>query len=149
MTSHVAFSPPSADTDLQEHGNHFAPRFDGSGLVTAIAVDHASRQILMVAHMNDDAIRATLATGYAHYWSRSRASLWKKGESSGETQKVHALYVDCDQDALLVEVTVEGRGSACHNGYTSCFYRKVEHTDEGLSLKTIDTPLVSKADLYG
>lgn len=145
----MTLSPPSADPQTQEFGTLFAPRFDANGLVTAVAVDHNSKRVLMVAHMNEEAIRETLSTGYAHYWSRSRATLWKKGESSGELQKLHALYVDCDQDALIVDVSVEGRGSACHNGFASCFYRVVEAHDGELALRTDDTPLVSKQTLYG
>ncbi len=145
----MTLSPPSADPQTQEFGTLFAPRFDANGLVTAVAVDHSSKRVLMVAHMNEEAIRETLSTGYAHYWSRSRATLWKKGESSGELQKLHALYVDCDQDALIVDVSVEGRGSACHNGFASCFYRVVEAHDGELALRTDDTPLVSKQTLYG
>ena len=145
----MSFTPPSADTGNQELGTVFSPRFDAAGLVTAIAVDHSSRQVLMLAHMNEEAIRTTLETGYVHYWSRSRASLWKKGESSGELQKLHALYVDCDQDALIAEVTVEGHGSACHNGFRSCFYRVVESHDGELALRTVDTPILSQKDLYG
>lgn len=149
MSCTCAFPEPSTNTDTQEFGATFAPRFDKAGLVTAVTVEHDSHQVLMVAHMNDEAIRATLDTGYAHYWSRSRSKLWKKGESSGETQKVHALYVDCDQDALVIEVSVDGRGSACHNGYRSCFYRRVDQADGEKTLTTTDTPLVSKTDLYG
>lgn len=145
----MSLPPPSADTAIQEFGKRFAPRFDANGLVTAVTVDHTSKRVLMVAHMNEEAIRQTFATGYAHYWSRSRATLWKKGESSGELQKLHALYVDCDQDALVVEVSVEGRGSACHNGFVSCFYRVVETENGDLVLNTHDTPLVSKQTLYG
>lgn len=145
----MSLSPPSADPETQELGTQFAPRFDANGLVTAVAVDHGSKRVLMVAHMNEEAIRETLRSGYAHYWSRSRATLWKKGESSGELQKLHALYVDCDQDAVIAEVSVEGRGSACHNGFASCFYRVVEAEDGALTLRTDDTPLVSKQALYG
>jgi phosphoribosyl-AMP cyclohydrolase len=145
----MSFPPPSADTQTQELGDRFAPRFDAKGLVTALAIDHASKRVLMVAHMNADAIKATLESGYAHYWSRSRASLWKKGESSGELQKLHALYVDCDQDALIIEVSVEGRGSACHNGFASCFYRVVQSGTGNWVLHTHEQPLVSKETLYG
>lgn len=144
----MSFSPPSADKSIQELGKAFAPRFDSAGLVTAVAVDHTSKAVLMVAHMNEDAIRATLDTGYAHYWSRSRASLWCKGETSGEKQKVHGLYVDCDQDALVVDVSVEGRGSACHNGFASCFYRLVAQDDGAIALGTVAQPLVSPDELY-
>lgn len=145
----MSFSPPSADPERQEFGTQFAPRFDAAGLVTAVTIDHTSKRVLMVAHMNEEAIRATLSTGYAHYWSRSRQTLWKKGESSGELQKLHALYVDCDQDALVAEVSVEGRGSACHNGFASCFYRVVQSQTGDWVLHTQDQPLVSKDTLYG
>ena len=144
----MSLPPPSADPKSQEFGTAFAPRFDGAGLVTAVTIDHISKNVLMVAHMNEEAIRQTLSSGYAHYWSRSRASLWKKGESSGELQKLHALYVDCDQDALVVEVSVEGHGTACHNGFRSCFYRVVEASDGRLHLRLDDEPLVSKDTLY-
>ncbi|MFK7792764.1 MAG: phosphoribosyl-AMP cyclohydrolase [Devosiaceae bacterium] len=145
----MSLQPPLADPKLQELGQTFAPRFDAAGLVTAVAVDHASKQVLMVAHMNEQAIRETMATGYAHYWSRSRASLWKKGETSGELQKVHGLYTDCDQDAVVVEVSVEGRGSACHNGFASCFYRVVENDGSSLVLRQTSEPLASADELYG
>ncbi len=145
----MLLSPPSADKSTQEFGTAFAPRFDQAGLVTAVAVSHTTKQVLMVAHMNAQAIQETLATGFAHYWSRSRASLWKKGEISGELQKVHALYTDCDQDALVVEVSVEGRGSACHNGFASCFYRVVETKSGAIVLRQTEDPLASAEDLYG
>lgn len=144
----MSFSPPSADTSTQELGKTFTPRFDSAGLVTAVAVDHSSKAVLMVAHMNEEAIRATLDTGYAHYWSRSRSSLWCKGETSGEKQKVHGLFVDCDQDALVVDVSVEGRGTACHNGFASCFYRLAQQTDGAIALQTVAEPLVSPNELY-
>lgn len=145
----MSFPPPSADKPTQEMGTAFAPRFDNAGLVTAVTIDHASKQVLMVAHMNAQAIEETLSSGYAHYWSRSRASLWKKGETSGELQKVHGLYTDCDQDALVVEVNVEGRGSACHNGFASCFYRVVETEEGAVVLRQTAEPLTSADDLYG
>lgn len=144
----MPLSLPLIDKAKQELGRTFAPRFDSTGLVTAVAVDHSTKAVLMVAHMNEEAINATLETGYAHYWSRSRSKLWCKGESSGEKQKVHGLYVDCDQDALVVDVSVEGRGSACHNGFASCFYRLVAQDDGALTLDTVATPLVSPQELY-
>lgn len=102
----------------------FQPKFDSSGLVTAIVVENG--QVLMLAHMNGEAIRLTQQTGLAHFWSRSRQRIWKKGETSGETLRVQSIMVDCDQDALLLEVRMEGRGAACHTGRRSCFYRRVE-----------------------
>lgn len=99
-------------------------RFDAAGLVPVVAQDRALGRVLMLAYANREAVAATLATGYAHYWSRSRASLWKKGESSGHLQRVCEVRVDCDADALLY--VVEQAGPACHTGAPACFFRKVE-----------------------
>lgn len=101
----------------------FRPRFDASGLLTAIVTDQAGA-LLMVAHMNADAVAATQATGEATFWSRSRGRLWKKGETSGNVMRVREMRVDCDQDALWL--IVDPAGPACHTGATSCFYRRVE-----------------------
>jgi phosphoribosyl-AMP cyclohydrolase len=102
----------------------FTPDFaKGDGLITAVTVDAADGQVLMVAHMNDDAFRLTLETGKVHYWSRSRAKLWKKGESSGNMQDLVELRVDCDLDAVVV--VVRQTGPACHEGFRSCFHRTV------------------------
>lgn len=108
----------------RDETDRFLPRFDAAGLVTAIATDAASGALLMVAHMNHDAIRLTQQTGFAHFWSRSRRSLWLKGETSGNRLALVEMRVDCDQDALLLCVTPEG--PACHTGRRSCFYRRVE-----------------------
>jgi phosphoribosyl-AMP cyclohydrolase len=113
-----------------EEGTLLAPRFDAQGLVTAIVQEAGSLRVLMLAHMNAEALELTLTTGEAHYWSRSRGKIWKKGESSGEIQKVAEVRVDCDQDAILLLVEQTGRGAACHTGRKSCFYRIVE--DGGL-----------------
>jgi phosphoribosyl-AMP cyclohydrolase len=102
----------------------FQPRWGADGLLTAVAVDAASGQVLMVAHMNADALAATLATGEAHYWSRSRRELWHKGATSGAIQRVVEIRVDCDQDCLLL--AVEPAGPACHTGRQSCFYRRLD-----------------------
>lgn len=102
----------------------FLPRFDAAGLVTAIVTDAGSGTLLMVAHMNTEAIRLTQETGQAHFWSRSRQSLWRKGETSGNGLTLVEMRVDCDQDALLLRVTPAG--PACHTGSRSCFYRRVE-----------------------
>ncbi|HMA57941.1 MAG TPA: phosphoribosyl-AMP cyclohydrolase [Pseudolabrys sp.] len=110
-------------TDIEE-GLIFAPKFDADGLVTAVVTDAKSGDVLMVAHMNDDAIRKTIASGEAWYYSRSRKALWKKGETSGHVQRVVELRVDCDQDALWLKVEQQGAG-ACHTGRRSCFYRAV------------------------
>ncbi len=112
----------AADKHIEE-GLEFLPKFDSNGLITAISQDAYSGQILMVAYMNDEALRLTLATGNAVFFSRSRKKLWKKGEQSGHVQKVQQILVDCDQDCLILKVTVdEGQ---CHVGYQSCFYRAV------------------------
>jgi phosphoribosyl-AMP cyclohydrolase len=132
----------------REWGSQLDLKYDAMGLVTAIAQDHHSGQILMVAHMNEAAFQATLATGYAHYYSRSRRALWKKGETSGEVQKMVAMLVDCDQDALLLKVEVQGHGTACHNGFASCFYRQIAFDTKPPSLTQIGVPLIDKDKLY-
>ena len=119
------FSEPLADKHQNEEGAVFAPRFDASGLITAIVTDIGDGQLLMVAHMNAEALRLTLETGIAHYWSRSRGTLWKKGETSGNLQTVVEMHTDCDQDALWLKVRVAGDGPTCHTGRSSCFYRQV------------------------
>lgn len=103
--------------------------FDAAGLVTAVARDAATGEVLMVAHMNQEALERTLATGQAWYWSRSRKRLWRKGEESGHTQRVRDVRVDCDADAILL--SVDQVGPACHTGHRSCFYRTLERGDEG------------------
>ncbi|WP_432770466.1 MAG: phosphoribosyl-AMP cyclohydrolase [Sphingopyxis sp.] len=108
----------------RDTADRFLPRFDAAGLVTAIVVDAGSGALLMVAHMNDAAIRLTQETGQAHFWSRSRGALWRKGETSGNGLTLVEMRVDCDQDALLLRVTPAG--PACHTGRRSCFYRRVE-----------------------
>ncbi|MFJ7353896.1 phosphoribosyl-AMP cyclohydrolase [Phyllobacterium sp. NPDC097923] len=123
--SNGSFSSPLADTHANEEGAVFAPRFDAAGLVTAVVTDARDGHLLMVAHMNAQSLRLTLETGIAHYWSRSRQSLWKKGETSGNLQTVVRMRTDCDQDALWLEVTVAGNGPTCHTGRRSCFYRQV------------------------
>jgi phosphoribosyl-AMP cyclohydrolase len=100
-------------------------KFDEHGLLGAIIVDASDNAVLMFAHMNAEAYAKTQATGLIHFWSRSRAKLWMKGETSGETFKVVELRVDCDQDCLLIRVNAQGKGNACHTGRRSCFYRRV------------------------
>lgn len=110
--------------DPRETGFDLDPRYDAAGLVTAVVTDVTTGGLLMVAHMNADALRLTRETGEAHFWSRSRARLWKKGETSGHILRVREIRVDCDQDALWL--IVEPAGPACHTGARSCFYRRVE-----------------------
>ena len=114
----------SADINDIEEGLTFRPKFDAAGLVTCVATDAGSGEVLMVAHMNDEALRKTIASGEAWYFSRSRNALWRKGETSGQTQRVVEMRLDCDQDAVWIRV--EQMGAACHTGRRSCFYRKVE-----------------------
>ena len=126
----LAFTDPQTlSPDSLEEGRDFAPRFDDKGLVTAIAVEASTGAVLMLAHMNAEALRLTLETGEVHYFSRSRNKLWKKGETSGEVQKLIEIRTDCDQDALLVRVEQTGRGAACHTGRKTCFYRQVTVSD--------------------
>ncbi len=100
-------------------------KFDDKGLMTAVAVDRAQGDILMIAHMNIEALLQTLRTGVMCYWSRSRGKLWVKGETSGNLQKVREVFIDCDGDAWVFHVDQEGDGAACHEGFRSCFFRKV------------------------
>ncbi|NWG23738.1 MAG: phosphoribosyl-AMP cyclohydrolase [Pseudorhodoplanes sp.] len=118
----MTVSDPSASKNAVEEELTLSPKFDRDGLVTAVATDARTGELLMVAHMNADALARTIATGEAHYYSRSRKALWKKGETSGHTQRVIELRVDCDQDAVWMKVEQSGEG-ACHTGRRSCFYR--------------------------
>jgi phosphoribosyl-AMP cyclohydrolase len=111
-------------TDPRETGTILTPKWDASGLITAVVTDAGSGEPLMVAHMNAEALERTMASGEAWFWSRSRGRLWKKGESSGHVLRVVELRIDCDQDALWVRA--EPAGPACHTGARSCFYRRVE-----------------------
>ena len=111
------------DTELREQGSEFMPRFDAQGLLCAVAVDAGSREVLMVAWMDQEALRRTIETGLAHFHSRSRQALWMKGESSGHVWRGKEIRVDCDQDAVVL--IVEPAGPACHTGARSCFYRRL------------------------
>lgn len=111
--------PDSRDTGLALN-----PKYDAAGLLTAVCTDAATGELLMVAHVNADALRLTQETGEAHFWSRSRERLWKKGETSGHVLRVREIRIDCDQDALWM--IVEPQGPACHTGERSCFYRRIE-----------------------
>ncbi len=115
--------PTAPDKPALERGSQIAPRFNSDGLIAAIATDAATGEVLMFAWMNAQALRLTLDTGVAHYYSRSRGELWKKGETSGQLQTVEELRIDCDQDAVWIKVRVGGDGGACHVGFKSCFYR--------------------------
>ena len=116
----------AADLEALEHGDVLAPRFDDKGLIAAVTTHAETGEVLMLAWMNAEALDLTLSTGEAHYFSRSRGALWHKGETSGQTQRVVELRVDCDQDAVLVKVAPQGDGGVCHVGFRACFYRVIE-----------------------
>jgi len=131
MTNDNEASPALGAGDTIETTLTFRPRFGPDGLIPAIVTDLKSGDVLMFAHMNKDALASTLATGQAHFWSRSRARLWIKGEESGNLLKVHEVRTDCDQDVIWLAVEIEGRGVACHTGSRSCFYRRVVGGGDG------------------
>jgi phosphoribosyl-AMP cyclohydrolase len=126
----------SSEMNEREEGLKFEPKFDASGLLTCVATDATSGAVLMVAHMNDEALRRTIASGQAWYFSRSRNALWRKGESSGQTQRVVEMRMDCDQDAVWIRV--EQVGAACHTGRRSCFYRAVSGGEGGPRLSFVE-----------
>jgi len=118
--------PVAPDTAALERGAVLAPRFNDDGLIAAVATHAVSGEVLMLAWMNAEALELTLDTGEAHYFSRARQALWKKGETSGQVQAVREIRIDCDQDAVWLKVIPGGDGGACHVGFRSCFYRVVE-----------------------
>lgn len=122
------FRTAATKADLEE-GSALMPKFDANGLVTVVTTDIETGDVLMVAHMNAEALSRTIATGDVWYWSRSRAELWRKGATSGHTQRVHDIRIDCDQDALWIRV--RQNGPACHTGRKSCFYRAVIASADG------------------
>ncbi|PHR24958.1 MAG: phosphoribosyl-AMP cyclohydrolase [Hoeflea sp.] len=146
MTS--SFKSAPADKSELENGSDLTPRFDANGLITAVVVDSGDNEVLMLAHMNDEALRLTIETGLAHYWSRSRNQLWKKGETSGNMQTVDEIRIDCDQDAVLLKVRVSGADATCHTGRRSCFYRKVVERDGQIRLEIGSEPLFDPASVY-
>ena len=133
-TPSTPFAPPSTKLIL-EKGDAFTPKFDAHGLVTCVTIEHATSEVLMVAHMNAEALGLTLNTGIVHYYSRSRQALWRKGDTSGQVQTLIEMKTDCDQDALIARVSVGGDGQACHTGRKSCFYRAVVLGADGPVLK--------------
>ena len=122
----TATFPTASDTHALEHGATLAPRFDAAGLIAAVATHADTGEVLMFAWMNAEALAATLDTGEAHYFSRSRNELWHKGATSGQIQQVVEARIDCDQDAVWLKVRPQGDGGACHTGARSCFYRAIE-----------------------
>ncbi|MBC7284105.1 phosphoribosyl-AMP cyclohydrolase [Hoeflea sp.] len=142
-------STQTSDTKAAlEEGAALSPRYDANGLITAVVTDSRDNAVLMLAHMNAEALRLTIETGIAHYWSRSRQSLWKKGETSGNVQMVDEIRIDCDQDAVLLKVRVGGLDATCHTGRRSCFYRKVVTGDGAPRLETDSAPLFDPATVY-
>ncbi|MCL2701160.1 MAG: phosphoribosyl-AMP cyclohydrolase [Phycisphaerae bacterium] len=119
-------------------------KYDAAGLIPAVIVDKDTKAVLMVAYMNESSLLATVETGKTHFWSRSRQKYWMKGESSGHVQEVHAIYTDCDVDTVVIEVTPHG--AACHDGYYSCFYRRL-NTSTG-QWETQGVPLFDPKDVY-
>ena len=122
----MAEFPTAPNKDALEQGETLAPRFDANGLIAAVATHADTGEVLMLAWMNAEALQKTLATGEAHYFSRSRNALWHKGATSGQIQVVDEVRIDCDQDAVWLKVWPEGDGGACHTGARSCFYRVIE-----------------------
>jgi phosphoribosyl-AMP cyclohydrolase len=129
------FAAPLSNKAGLEQGSILSPRFDAQGLITAIVTDAEDGALLMVAHMNAEALALTVETGIGHFWSRSRDSLWKKGETSGNFLTVKEMRIDCDQDAIWLRVKVAGDGATCHTGARSCFYRVVDFTDGEVRLR--------------
>lgn len=125
---------PRGDKHAIEEGDLFAPKFDRDGLIVCVTTEQTTGDILMVAYMNAEALRLTIETGVAHYWSRSRGELWRKGDTSGQVQTVIDLRTDCDQDAIQLVVAAGGDGKACHTGRRSCFYRKLVVGENGAHL---------------
>lgn len=124
-----------------EEGTDLAPKFDDKGVIPCITIHAETKEVLMFAYMNEEAMQLTISSGLAHYWSRSRGSLWKKGETSGMFQKVERMLIDDDQDSLVIEVSLGepllgGNEASCHVGYRSCFYREVS-----IGAKSIAEPL--------
>lgn len=126
-TSSPSFAARGSTADI-EQGSVFQPKFDKDGLIAAIVTDAASGAVLMFAWMNAEALKLSLETGIAHFWSRSRQRLWRKGEESGNTLAIQEARVDCDQDAVWLKVSVGGEGVTCHTGARSCFYRTLSAT---------------------
>jgi phosphoribosyl-AMP cyclohydrolase len=147
----ITFENPQAlSHESLEEGTVFAPRFDDKGLVTAITIEASSGAVLMLAHMDAEALSRTIETGEVHYYSRSRGRIWKKGETSGEIQRLVELRTDCDQDALLVIVQQTGRGAACHTGRKTCFYRRAVVADGAVRLADTGEPrLFDPGKVYG
>ena len=126
---------PRSDIEFVEEGKGLSPKFDIHGLIPAVVTDNKTNELLMHGYMNEEALELTIKEGIAHYWSRSRKKLWKKGATSGMTQIVKDIFIDDDQDAIWIKVEVQGLGASCHVGYRSCFYRSIQSHNGKISLK--------------
>lgn len=146
----------TTDKEALETGLAFTPRFSADGTMPAVATDVDTGDVVMLAYMNEASLQQTIETGIATYWSRSRQSLWIKGETSGNRQHIVAIRTDCDQDALWITVRVEGHGASCHRGYHSCFYRAIpqeivgqEETATSIELEFCEAaPVFDPGDVY-
>lgn len=143
---------PRQSVEQVEEGTDLAPRFDERGLITVVTTDASSGELLMQGYMNAEALKLTIATGEAHYFSRSRSALWHKGATSGLVQKVRELMVDDDQDCIWLKVDVSG-GASCHVGYRSCFYRRVPLGNSAQSTRSLEFTDTDKvfdpSEVYG
>ena len=140
MSKAAPFPDPISKAEREE-GTVFAPKFDAEGLVPVVATSAATGEVLMLAYMNQEALARTIETGEAYYWSRSRGRLWRKGEESGNSQRVVEMRTDCDQDAIWLKIEAVGMDAACHTGRRSCFYRAVPlgpAPGGGVSLRFVD-----------
>ena len=149
MTDTSKSSPALRPGETIEQTSSFLPKFGSDGLIPAIVSDATSGNVLMFAHMNEQALQQTIATGFAHFWSRSRGKLWKKGGESGNLLSVKEVRTDCDQDVVWLLVDVEGDGVACHTGAPSCFYRRLIASPDpsaSLSLEPAGLPLHADHD---
>jgi phosphoribosyl-AMP cyclohydrolase len=133
VTKSKTSSPKAKAADIEE-GTAFAPKFDADGLLAVVVTSAETGEVLMLAHMNSEALARTIETGEAQFWSRSRKRLWRKGEESGNTMRVIEMRTDCDQDALWLKVEMAGAGACCHTGRKSCFYRAVPIGKGGTSV---------------
>ncbi len=138
------------EAEDRETGDRWMPRFDDKGLITAVVTDHSDNMLLMVAHMNEAALNLTIETGEAHFFSRSRQSIWHKGATSGNVLKITDIRTDCDQDVVWLTAQAGGHGAACHTGRRSCFYRRIVGKGDDVRLElTGDPPLFDPNDVYG
>lgn len=147
----TATPPKTGESDTIEETASFTPRFGADGLMPVAVTSAATGELLMLAYMNEEALARTIETGEAHYWSRSRGRLWRKGEESGNTQRVVEIRTDCDQDSLWLKVEMGGADAACHTGRRSCYYRAVPvGQSEGSALRFVDSDtLFDPEQVYG